>query len=54
MTHSRSQDKKRGYKSNRKIKDTEEGELIDGMEIAKKMYDELMNILHLANSYLTY
>ncbi len=32
--------KKRGYKSNRKIKDTEEGELIDGMEIAKKMYDE--------------
>lgn len=32
--------KKRGYKSNRKIKDTEEGELIDGMEIAKKLYDE--------------
>ena len=32
--------KKRGYKSNRKIKDTEEGELVDGMEIAKRLYDE--------------
>jgi len=32
--------KKRGYKSSRKAKGTEEGELIDGMEVAKKMYDE--------------
>jgi len=32
--------KKRGYKSNRKIKDTEEGELVDGMEIAKRLYEE--------------
>ncbi len=32
--------KKRGYKSNRKIKGNEEGVLIDGMEIARKLYDE--------------
>ena len=34
--------KKRGYKSNRKIKDTEDdgGELIDGMELAKRLYEE--------------
>ena len=32
--------KKRGYKSNRKVKDGEEGELIDGMEISKRLYDE--------------
>ena len=32
--------KKRGYKSNRKAKDGEEGSLIDGMEIAKRLYDE--------------
>lgn len=32
--------KKRGYKSSRKAKDTEEGALIDGMEVAKKLYDE--------------
>ena len=32
--------KKRGYKSNRKAKDGEEGELIDGMEIAKRLYEE--------------
>ena len=32
--------KKRGYKSSRKIKDTEEGELVDGMEIAKKLYHD--------------
>ncbi|MBQ8065774.1 MAG: type II CRISPR RNA-guided endonuclease Cas9 [Prevotella sp.] len=32
--------KKRGYKNNRKIKDAEEGELVDGMEIAKRLYDE--------------
>lgn len=34
--------KKRGYKSSRKAKSTEEGKLIDGMEIAKKLYDEIL------------
>ena len=34
--------KKRGYKSSRKVKDGEEGELIDGMEIAKRLYEENM------------
>lgn len=32
--------KKRGYKSCRKVKDGEEGELIDGMETAKRLYEE--------------
>jgi CRISPR-associated endonuclease Csn1 len=32
--------KKRGYKSSRKAKSNDEGSLIDGMEIAKKLYDE--------------
>ena len=32
--------KKRGYKSSRKVKGGEEGALIDGMEVAKKLYDE--------------
>ncbi len=32
--------KKRGYKSNRKAQNEEEGELIDGMEVARKLYDE--------------
>ena len=32
--------KKRGYKSSRKAKGTEDGTLIDGMEIAKKLYNE--------------
>ena len=32
--------KKRGYKSSRKAKNTEEGQLIDGMEIAKRLYNE--------------
>jgi CRISPR-associated endonuclease Csn1 len=32
--------KKRGYKSSRKAKSTDEGQLIDGMEIAKKLYEE--------------
>ncbi|MBR0497542.1 MAG: type II CRISPR RNA-guided endonuclease Cas9 [Paludibacteraceae bacterium] len=32
--------KKRGYKSIRKAKNTEEGQLIDGMEIAKRLYNE--------------
>jgi len=32
--------KKRGYKSSRKAKGNEDGALIDGMEVAKKLYDE--------------
>lgn len=32
--------KKRGYKSSRKVNSDEEGTLIDGMEIAKKLYEE--------------
>ncbi|MDZ4203642.1 MAG: type II CRISPR RNA-guided endonuclease Cas9, partial [Bacteroidales bacterium] len=31
---------KRGYKSSRKAKTQDEGQLIDGMEIAKRLYDE--------------
>lgn len=31
---------KRGYKSSRKAKSKDEGELIDGMEIAKRLYNE--------------
>ena len=32
--------RKRGYRSSRKAKDGDEGSLIDGMSIAKKLYDE--------------
>ncbi|MFD0701450.1 type II CRISPR RNA-guided endonuclease Cas9 [Myroides pelagicus] len=32
--------KKRGYKSSRKVNNTEDGQLIDGMAIAKKLYHE--------------
>ena len=32
--------KKRGYKSSRKAKGDEDGSLIDGMEVAKKLYDQ--------------
>ncbi len=32
--------KKRGYKSSRKANNQEEGELIDGMEVAKKLYNQ--------------
>ncbi|MEC4117458.1 type II CRISPR RNA-guided endonuclease Cas9 [Myroides phaeus] len=32
--------KKRGYKSSRKVNNTEEGQLIDGMAIAKRLYHE--------------
>ncbi|MVX36325.1 type II CRISPR RNA-guided endonuclease Cas9 [Myroides sp. LoEW2-1] len=32
--------KKRGYKSSRKVNNTEEGQLIDGMSIAKRLYNE--------------
>ncbi len=32
--------KKRGYKSNRKAKDEGDGQAIDGMDVAKKLYEE--------------
>jgi CRISPR-associated endonuclease Csn1 len=32
--------KKRGYKSSRKSKNTEDGQAIDGMAVAKRLYDE--------------
>lgn len=32
--------KKRGYKSSRKAKGIEDGQLIDGMEVAKRLYEE--------------
>jgi len=34
--------RKRGYKSSRKAKSNEEGQLIDGMEVAKRLYNENM------------
>lgn len=36
--------KKRGYKSSRKAKNEEEGSLIDGMEIAKQLYDNNLTV----------
>ena len=33
--------KKRGYKSSRKAKSTDEGQLIDGMEVAKYIYENI-------------
>lgn len=41
--------KKRGYKSSRKAPSTDEGALIDGMEVAKQLYDE-----HLTPGQFTY
>lgn len=32
--------KKRGYKSNRKMKTTDEGQAVDSIDVAKKLYDE--------------
>lgn len=34
--------KKRGYKSSRKAKNEDEGQIIDGMEVAKQLYEEKM------------
>lgn len=45
--------KKRGYKSSRKAKNTEEGQLIDGMEIAKRLYDENLTPGQLSLELLT-
>ena len=32
--------KKRGYKSNRRIKNDADGEAVDGMEVARRLYDD--------------
>ncbi len=32
--------KKRGYKSSRKVKNEDEGQIVDGMAVAKKLYEE--------------
>jgi len=51
--------KKRGYKSSRKAKSQDEGQLIDGMEIAKTLYNEkitpgqfVLNILNKGKKYI--
>ena len=51
--------KKRGYKSSRKAKSTEEGQLIDGMEVARQLYDNnltpgqfSLNLLKQGKKYL--
>lgn len=50
--------KKRGYKSSRKVKNQDEGQLIDGMEIAKKLYEEKLTpgqlVLQLLNEEKKY
>lgn len=45
--------KKRGYKSSRKATGTEEGTLIDGMEIARKLYNENLTPGGLCLQHLT-
>ncbi len=46
--------KKRGYKSSRKVNNSEEGQLVDGMDVAKKLYEENITpgqfVLHLLKS----
>lgn len=46
--------KKRGYKSSRKVNNTEEGQLIDGMDVAKMLYIEKLTpgqyVLQLLNN----
>lgn len=51
--------KKRGYKSNRKAKGEDEGNLVDGMEVAKKLYDDgltpgqySLSLIELGKKYL--
>ncbi len=34
--------RKRGYKSSRKVNSTDEGQLIDGMDVAKRLYNECL------------
>lgn len=44
--------KKRGYKSSRKAKNEEEGQAIDGMAVAKRLYDEKLTCGQLVNQLL--
>lgn len=51
--------KKRGYKSSRKAKSADEGQLIDGMSIAKQLYEEnltpgqfVLSLLHQGKKYI--
>jgi CRISPR-associated endonuclease Csn1 len=44
--------KKRGYKSSRKAKNDDEGQIIDGMAIAKRLYDEQLTPGQLAYQLL--
>jgi CRISPR-associated endonuclease Csn1 len=44
--------KKRGYKSSRKAKNEEEGQAIDGMAVAKKLYDENLTPGQLSYQFL--
>jgi CRISPR-associated endonuclease Csn1 len=44
--------KKRGYKSSRKAKNEEDGQLIDGMEVAKRLYKEKISPGQLAYQLL--
>ncbi|MFJ1433884.1 type II CRISPR RNA-guided endonuclease Cas9 [Capnocytophaga canimorsus] len=44
--------KKRGYKSSRKAKNEDEGQLIDGMEIAKRLYEENLTTGQLSLQFL--
>lgn len=45
--------KKRGYKSSRKAKTAEEGQAINGMEVAKRLYDEKITPGQLVHTLLT-
>jgi CRISPR-associated endonuclease Csn1 len=44
--------KKRGYKSSRKAKNEDEGQIIDGMEVAKRLYEEKLTPGQLAYQLL--
>ena len=44
--------KKRGYKSSRRVKNDEDGVLVDGMEIAKRLYNENITPGQLLLDYL--
>jgi len=45
--------KKRGYKSSRKAKNEDEGQIIDGMSVAKRLYDENLTPGQLAYQLLS-
>ena len=51
--------KKRGYKSSRKVNADDEGKIIDGMDIARKLYDEdltpgqyVLNLMRTGKRYI--